>query len=109
MNKVDTNTVAQIRALTAQVDTASVVAAIKYFPSLNDEEVAGIVDKIIEMSEKCQGVPEEILEVVYEYVRKDEFGEENTRAEQDERVRCLLGLSDMDFIDFVNTSAMKDF
>lgn len=109
MNKVDTNTVAQIRALTAQVDTATVVAAIKYFPSLNDAEIANIVDKVLEMCEKCQGIPEEVMEVVYEYVRKDEFNEENTKAEQDERVRYLVGLNDMDFIDFINTSAMKDF
>ncbi|MDD3279450.1 MAG: hypothetical protein PHG16_11320 [Lachnospiraceae bacterium] len=109
MNKVDAGIVAQIRSLTEQVDAASVVKAIRYFPSLDDAEIAEVVDKVLEMCEKCQAVPEEVLEVVYEYVRKDEFGEENTRSEQEERVRYLYGLNSIEFMDFINTSAMKDF
>lgn len=109
MNEIKSSLIAQLREMTKETDVTVISRASLYFPMLNDEKIAEIVNRIFRVCGQHSLGPGQMLDVLYEYVLKDEIGEENTVQEQETRLGQVMGYTDMEFLDFIHVHSIRDF
>ena len=104
MNEIKSSLIAQLREMTKETDVTVIARAILYFPILNDEKIAEIVNRIFRVCGQHSLGPGQMLDVL-----KDEIGEANTVQEQETRLGQVMGYTDMEFLDFIHVHSIRDF